>query len=449
MSQRKRIVIIGAGFGGLYATRTLSKADVDIVLIDRNNYHTFTPLLYQVATCAVDPSAIAYPIRSIVRNRSTVQFLLGEVKSIDVTNRQVLVATESSERTESYDYLLVAGGSITNTYGIESIQEHGFGLKDLNDAILLRQHILKLFEQAAWTSDDEERNALLTLVVVGGGPTGLETAGALYELYNYVLKREYNMAYPLQTRVVLLEAMDHILGPYPKSLRNAAVEQLDNLGVEVMLNAQVSEVTEGLVRLKDGRTIRSHTLVWSAGVKASPLASMIGVPLASSGRIPVDRQMQVLNLPENRVFAAGDITYLEDEKGKPYPMLIPVAKQQGMLAARNMLRLIAGEELENFRYIDRGIMATIGRRRAVAWIFYKIQLTGFLAWLSWLFLHLVTLIGVRNRIVVFLNWVWNYLTYDRSVRIILNGENGGVRKHSEEVVERDVSVEAGHRASEA
>jgi NADH dehydrogenase len=418
MAERKRIIIIGAGFAGLDAANVLNGQDVDVLVVDRHNYHTFTPLLYQVATCGLDPSAIAYPVRTIFRRHRNVSFLMGNVERIDTADRVVTIRTEDDMRTERYDWLLMAAGSVTNFFTAD-VERYAFGLKDLEDAIGVRQHILKLFEKATWAHDSDQRQALTTFVVVGGGPTGIETAGALYELYNYLLAQEYGTDQPpLKARVMLLEATDRLLAPYPAALQQAAVQQLASLGVEVMLNAVVERTEPERVVLKDGRTIATHTLVWAAGVKASPLVEMLGVPLQRSGRLPVRADLRVEGL--SRVYAAGDLTYLTDPHGDPYPMVIQVAKQQGRLAAHNILREMRGQPPADFVYRDLGIMATIGRRRAVAWIFNRFQLAGLLAWFAWLFLHLVTLMGFRNRASVFINWVWNYLTYDRSVRIILN-----------------------------
>lgn len=409
MQKHPRIVVIGAGFGGLYAARTLANQPVDVLLIDRHNFHTFTPLLYQVATCALDPSDIAYPTRSIFRGTTNVQFMLGEVVNIHPAEHCVSVKTNGHVQDEPYDYLIVAAGSVTNFFGKEDLRQHSFGLKDLSDGITLRNHILKLFERAAWTEDMELREALTTLVIVGGGPTGLETAGALYELYSHVLREEFTGRHQLTTRVILIEAADRLLAPYPERLQTAALKQLESLGVEVRLNEAVERVAEDGIYLSSGQFIPTYTLVWAAGVQASPVAALLGVELRKSGRVPVTSGLEGIGL--DRVYIVGDMACLEDASGKPYPMVIPVAKQQGILAAKNILRRLNGLEQRAFRYHDRGIMATIGRSRAVAWIYNRIQLTGFIAWVAWLALHLMWLLGFRNRISVFVNWVWMYFRY--------------------------------------
>lgn len=421
MAQRPKVLILGAGFGGLFAAWKLANQPVDVLIVDRNNFHTFTPLLYQVATCALDPSEIAYPVRGIFRDKKNIHFLLAEITAIDPNKRQVTLKSNSHEREESYDYLIVATGSVPTYFGNAHFRDHAFELRTLDDAVQLRNHVLKSLERAAWSENNvEEQKSLSTIVVVGGGPTGLETAGAVYELYNHVLKNEFS-AYPdLKARVILVEALPHLLTPYPEGLRESAKKQLESLGVEVILNNPVQEVASDHLTLKDGQRIQTHTLVWAAGVKASPVARMLGVELQKNGTIPIEPTTQVKGL--ERIYAVGDIAHLLDGKKQPYAQVIPVAKQQGMLAAENILRDINGEQPKHFKYIDRGIMATIGRRRAVAWLFYKIRLTGYLAWAVWLGLHIVTLMGFRNRLNVFVNWVWNYLTYDRSVRIILEPE---------------------------
>jgi NADH dehydrogenase len=412
-----KIVIIGAGFGGLYAARALANKAVDVILVDRHNFHTFTPLLYQVATCGLESEEIAYPVRGIFRGETNVRFLLGEVVDIEHETRQIHVRTNGSVRQESYDYLILAAGSVASYFGNESLKEHSFVLKTLNDAVTLRHHILKLFEKAAWSDDKSYQDTLTTMVVVGGGPTGLETAGALYELYNHVLRNEYAHLREMAAHVILVEGTDALLRPYPPYLREQAHKQLESLGVEVVLNDKINEYAHDHIRLESGRVINTYTVVWSAGVEASPLAKMLDVSLQKAGRVPVKPTLEVVG--RDNVYVIGDMAYLEDPQGQPYPMLIPVANQQGTLASQNILRRIAEQTEKTFTYDDKGIMATIGRSRAVAWLFYKIQLTGYLAWVVWLGFHLITLMGFRNRLNVFINWVWNYLTFDRSARLIL------------------------------
>jgi NADH dehydrogenase len=402
----------------MYAAQKLANTAVEVVLIDRRNFHLFSPLIYQVATSGLDPGEIAYPVRGIFRNKTNVSFLLGEVTDINQSDKILTVKVNGKSRQQPYDYLIVAAGSQTHYFGQHEIEEHAFGLKDLSDAVVLRNHILKCFELAAWAEDPVRKEALTTLVVVGGGPTGLETAGALHELYTHVLRKEYTKQ--LQNskgRVILVEMLDHLLAPYPERLQKAARRQLENLGVEVIVDRAVEHVEKDRITLSDGRIIPTYTLIWAAGVKASPLANLLDVPLQRGGRVPVHPTMEMIGSTD--IYVVGDMAYLEDRKGQPYPMLIPPAKQQGILAARNILRRLDGKPQQPFHYHDRGIMATIGRSRAVAWIYYKVQLTGFIAWMAWLGLHLITLMGFRNRLNVFINWVWNYLTYDRSVRIIL------------------------------
>lgn len=433
MQERKRIVIIGAGFAGLKAAQELAKQSFDIILIDRNNYHTFTPLLYQVATCGLDPSSVAYPIRSIFANDLNIHFLMGDVTGIDYKEQFVTVQTNSNgERQERYDYLFIAAGSKTNYFNNANIEYNTFGLRDLDDALTLRNHILRLFEKAAWTDDDSKRDALMTLVVVGGGATGLETAGALHELYNNVLDKEYDKNNNMQARVILLEAADNLLVPYPDSLRNSAKKQLESLGVEVRISAFVDEVSSDYIKLKNGEVIPTYTIVWATGVVGSPLAKLLDVELARGGRIPVELTMKIIG--RENIFAAGDIAYLlKPDSDLAYPGLIPVAQQQAALVAKNIIHDTKGESLENFTYFDKGTMATIGRRRAVAWVYNRVQLTGFFAWIAWLLLHLIELLGMRNRVQVFLNWIWDYLFYDRSVRIIVEGEKQKYAKKQEEI----------------
>ena len=429
---RPRIVIIGAGFGGLFAARKLANTATDVTLIDRQNYHTFTPLLYQVATAGLDPSEIAYPIRSIFRGAANVRPMMGDVQDIDTDGRTVQVKANGFTHHVPYDYLIIAAGSVTHYFGNEAVAAASFGLKDLGEAVVLRNHILKQFERAAWSADPDYRGASATMVVVGGGPTGLETAGALHELSARILQKEFaGVGADFTPRVILVEATDRLLRPYPEGLQAAAHEQLTSLGVDVVLNDPVEAVNADAVTLRSGRVIPTHTLIWSAGVKGSPLAETLGVPLVHGGRVSVLPTLDVAGL--EGVYVVGDLAYVDDGQGDRYPQMIPVAKQQGIQAAENILRQVRGEASRPFRYTDRGIMATIGRSRAVAWLFNRVPLRGYVAWIAWLGLHLLWLMGFRNQLNVLVNWVWNYFTYDRSVRIILEPQHPGASSLPEEM----------------
>lgn len=408
-----RVVIIGAGFGGLKAARSLAGAPVEVVLVDRHNYHLFQPLLYQVASAGLEPEEIAHPVRGILRRQRNARFLLTEVRRVDLTARQVV----TSEGPLDYDTLILAAGSVTQFFGLSSVAERAFGLKDLMDAIRLRNHVLTMFEQASKQpeGDAAARARLLTFVIVGGGPTGVELAGAFRELYSHVLARDYPALDFRQVRVVLVEATDRLLPALAPELGQQAVRTLERMGVEVRLGAALSSADEEGVTFQDGSRIPCATLVWAAGVRASPLADTLGLAACRGNRVCVEPTLQVIGHPE--AYAIGDMAYLEGPDGRPYPMVAPVAIQQGEAAARNIIRSLRGEPLQSFRYYDRGTMATIGRRAAVAQVF-GLKLTGGLAWLAWLFVHLMSLVGFRNRVLVFLNWAYGYLSYDRGARII-------------------------------
>jgi NADH dehydrogenase len=411
-SGRPRVVVVGAGFGGLSVVRKLAQADVDVLMLDRNNYHGFWPLLYQVATAGLEPESIAYPARAILRKYPNANFLMADVTDVDFERRLVL----TSGGPLAYDYLVLAAGSANNYFGDEALAAQTFGMKDIDDAERLRNQVLRAFEQAVIERDPAKRAALLTFVIVGGGPTGVELAGAFAELIRHVLRKDYPMLDVSQARVLLVEASDRILASFPEPLQRKARKRLEKMGVEVKLRTAVSAVDKGVVSFKDGTSLDSGTVVWAAGVRAADLADALGVPLGRGARVKI---RPTLNLPERpEVFVIGDMAYLEGYKnGQSYPMVAPVAIQQGKLAARNILALIEGRPLRTFRYFDRGQMATIGRRAAVMDSF-GIHLSGFIAWLGWLFVHLIELIGFRNRLVVLTNWAYNYFTYDRAVRLI-------------------------------
>lgn len=422
MPKQPTVVIIGTGFGGLRAAKTLRDKPVDVILIDRQNYHMFSPLLYQVVASGLEPGHIAYPVRDIFPDSTNVRFRLGEVTAINREQKQLTITTGEQDWQQSYDFLILAAGGKTNYFGMEQVEEHGFNIKNLPDAIVLRNHILRSFENAISTADEETKAALTTIVVVGAGPTGIETAGALQDLYNQVIRKKYGRQLDgIEGRILLVEMLDHVLDPYPPKLQQAAQRQLEELGVEVMLGHVVDTVTPDHIQLDNDEIIPTYTLIWTAGVKASPLAQSLNVELQRNGRVPVRPTMAMRE--DDSIYVIGDMAYLENKQGQPYPMLIPVAQQQGKLAAKNILRRIENQPQRKFHYRDRGMMATIGRRRAVAWVFHKLRMTGFLAWISWLGLHLLTMLGFRNRLLVLINWIWNYFSYGRSAQIILSHPN--------------------------
>jgi NADH dehydrogenase len=412
---RPRVVIVGAGFGGLSAARELGDSGADVLLLDRNNYHGFWPLLYQVATAGLEPEAIAYPARAILRKYGNTNFLMADVRGVDFERKQVLTTGAPI----GYDYLILAAGSANNYFGDESLADKTFGMKDIDEAEKLRNHALLSFERAVSEPDPARRAALLTFVIVGGGPTGVELAGAFAELIRHVLKKDYPMLDVSQARVVLVEAGNRVLASFPVPLQRGALKRLKKMGVEIRLGSAVADVRAGEVMFKDGNTLRSETVVWAAGVRAARLADALNLALGRGARVRVEPTLNVPGRPE--VFVIGDMAYLEGYKdGQAYPMVAPVAMQQGKRAARNILAGLAGDPPQPFRYFDKGQMATIGRRAAVFDAF-GVRLSGFLAWAGWLFVHLIALIGFRNRLVVLSNWVYNYLTYDRGVRLITGG----------------------------
>ena len=407
---RPRVVIIGAGFGGLRAARTLGGKLVDVVIVDRNNYHLFQPLLYQVATAGLEPDQIAHPVRAIVRKHHNVRFAMTRVTGVDLVKQ----CLNTRDGDVPYDYLIVAAGSATNYFGLETVRERAFQLKDVDHAIDIRNHILTQFEKAAAETDAARRIQLLTFCIVGGGPTGVEFAGALSELIRLVLVKDFPGLDLSQVRIVLLESGSELLQAFPKKLQDEALKVLNKKNVEVRFGSQVTGMNDTGVELQGGTVIPSKTLVWAAGVRGASIADSLGVALARGGRVPVEPTLQLRG--HSNVFVIGDLAYLEQD-GQPIPMLAAVAIQEGQRAARNVLRLIEGRTPEPFLYKDPGTLATIGRNKAVA-LLGRLQFTGFLAWLLWLGVHLIQLIGFRNRIMVLINWAWDYFFYDRGVRII-------------------------------
>ncbi|HAL16626.1 MAG TPA: FAD-dependent oxidoreductase [Anaerolineaceae bacterium] len=407
----KHVVIVGGGFGGLRAARRLAKAPVCITLIDRNNYHLFQPLLYQVATAGVSPTDVAYPLRSIFRRQKNLVYQMAEVTRVDLNNRRL----ETTNGSLDYDYLILAVGGETNYFGLESVAVNAFGLKGLEDASPIRDHLLHLFERAALVNDPLIRQALLTFVVVGGGPTGVEMAGAISELIRLVLTKDFPNQDFSHSRVLLLEATDRLLAAMPAGLGQATQKALKKKGVEVRFGAAVGSFDGRTVNLSGGEAISTHTLIWAAGVRSAALVDTLGLPQAAQRRVRVEPTLQLPGHPE--VYVIGDAAYLEDENKAPLPMVAPVAMQQGEHAADNLVQALNEQPQISFHYHDPGTMATIGRNQAVAWI-GPLQLHGFLAWVTWLVVHIFQLIGFRNRLLVLINWAWDYFFYDRAVRLI-------------------------------
>lgn len=409
------VVILGGGFGGLDAARTLNGAPVRVTLIDRHNYHLFQPLLYQVATASLSPGDVASPIRWILRRQQNVKVLLADVLAIDV-NRRTVHLDAAAESTLEYDYLIVATGAAHAYFGHPEWADRAPGLKTLDDALEIRRRVLLAFEAAERESDEAARRRLLTFVIVGGGATGVELAGALAEIARQTLRQDFRSIHPETSRIVLLEGSLSLLGAFPATLRERARRSLQQLGVEVRTGCIVTQVDEQGVRIGD-EEIAAQTVLWAAGVAASPVAVSLGAPLDRAGRVLAEPTLAVPGHPE--VFVAGDICALRQD-GAWLPGVAQVAKQGGQQAARNVLRAVRGEPLQPFRYRDYGSMATIGRGSAVADI-GPLKVSGLFAWLIWIFIHIFWLIGFRNRVAVMSEWAWAYVTMQRRVRLITGG----------------------------
>jgi NADH:ubiquinone reductase (H+-translocating) len=408
-----RVVIVGAGFGGIAAVQALTRAPVDVTIVDQHNFHTFSPLLYQVASAGLAPDDIAPNLRGIVQNNLNVEARMATVHGVDFDRREVLVDHGVSI---PYDYLILAAGAVSSDFDVPGVAEHAIPLKTLSDATRIRSTVLLRFEEAN-TNPSLADDGTLTFVVAGGGPTGVELCGALGELFTKVLAKDFKNLDVGRAQVVLVEMTGQLLGSFsPKSRAEAQIE-LGLRGVDVRLGVPISSVGPDKVQLSDGTVIPARTVVWAAGVKANPLAGALGLAQTKRGEIIVSADLTVPAHPE--VFVIGDLAAVERPGAKPYPQLAPVAMQAGRHAARSIKRRTRGKPTKPFRYIDKGIMATIGRRSAVAELPFGIRFGGTLGWLSWLGLHLVFLIGFRNRVVVVVNWAWNYLKWDRGNRVIL------------------------------
>lgn len=410
-TNRPRVVIVGAGFAGMNAAQSLRDAPVDVLLINQTNYHLFQALLYQVATAGLSPSDIAYPVRAIFRRQKNLRFRLTRMTGLD-PQAQVVHTTHGDI---PYDYLILALGGETNYFGQESVARHSLTLKDLEDSVTIRNHILKLFESSTQETSPEVSKAMRTIAVVGGGPTGVELAGSISQLIRLVLAQDYPELSFDDVRVLLLEASSRLLPGFPDDLSRKAVEKLQQKHVEVRLNAGVQSYDSRLIILKDGEQIPARTLIWTAGVRAVSLLDQLGFQQARQGRVVVEPTLQVPGFPN--IYIAGDAAYLEDRSGNPLPMIATFAIHQGRAAGRNIIRQVRGLPLERFHFEDRDTLATIGRNDAVAQV-GGFKFSGFFAWLVWLVIHLFRIIGFRNRLLVLTSWAGNYLFYDRSVRLI-------------------------------
>lgn len=412
VARRPRIVIVGAGFGGLSAAKGLAGVDADVTLIDRRNYHLFQPLLYQVATAGLSPAQIATPIRAIVADAANVRVLMGRVSGVDTARRVVRL----DERELPYDYLVLATGARHSYFGHDEWEQFAPGLKKIDDATEIRRRILTAFEQAESETDPEKRRRLLNFVVIGAGPTGVEMAGAIAELARRALARDFRTIDPRQARIVLVEAGPRVLAAFPEKLSAWAARALTKLGVEVMLGKAVTACDADGVVVGDER-IPAATVTWAAGVAASPAAKWLSAEADRAGRLKVLSDLSVPGHPE--IFAIGDTALSSDAAGESYPGLAPVAKQQGDYIGRLLRARLAGKTPSGpFRYKDRGTMATIGRGAAIAKFSERLQMTGFIAWVLWGVVHVFFLIGFRNRFTVLADWIWSYVTFQSGARLI-------------------------------
>jgi NADH:ubiquinone reductase (H+-translocating) len=407
---RPRVVIVGAGFGGLTAARRIARLPVQVTVVDRKNHHTFQPLLYQVATAGLSPGEIAAPIRWILRTYSNVEVLLEEVLDFNLEQKKAI----TKEQVLAYDYLIIASGATHAYFGHQEWEPLAPGLKTIEDALEIRRRVLLAFELAERQAASGQGQMPLNFVVIGGGPTGVELAGTLAEIARHALKHEFRAIRPEQTRILLIEGTPKVLGAYSEELSQKAKEQLEHLGVEVRTAHMVTQVEPGAVVVGEER-IPAQVVLWAAGVAASPLGHRLGVPVDRAGRVLVQPDLSIPGHPE--VFVIGDLAALADENGKMLPGVAQVAIQQGEHAAKNIGRDFEHQPRRNFHYYDKGSLATIGRAAAVAQ-FPHFSLSGYFAWLAWLFIHIFFLIGFRNRLLVMIQWAWSYLTYERGARLI-------------------------------
>ncbi|MFZ0951530.1 MAG: NAD(P)/FAD-dependent oxidoreductase [Candidatus Sulfotelmatobacter sp.] len=434
----RRVVIVGAGFGGLNAAQSLASAPVSITVIDRKNHHTFQPLLYQVATAGLSPGEIAAPIRSILRRHKNVEVLMAEVTGFDLERRVVQTAEGSDAQADPqeipYDFLIVAAGASHAYFGHDEWEAFAPGLKTIEDALEIRRRVLLAFELAERRANADQNhdgknhaNDPLNFVVVGAGPTGVELAGTLAEICRHALAQDFRAIDPRRARIHLIEGGPRVLPAYPEDLSRSALEQLQRLGVEVLTSTMVTNVEAGAIYMSGSASrteMNAAVILWAAGVAASPLGKKLGVPIDRAGRVLVNPDLSLPNHPE--VFVIGDLAALKDASGKLLPGVAPVAILEGRYVAKLIRREVRGENgaasRKPFHYFDKGSLATIGRSAAIAQ-FGKIHISGFIAWLAWLFVHIFFLIGFQNRVLVFIQWAWSYFTYERSARLITGNTN--------------------------
>ncbi|TKB99929.1 NAD(P)/FAD-dependent oxidoreductase [Pedobacter cryotolerans] len=412
-NKRQRIVIVGGGFGGIELAKKLRNKEVDVTILDKHNYHTFQPLLYQVATGGLEADSIAFPIRKIFKGQKNLKFRVTEVKKVIPEENKLLTTIGAIH----YDHLVIATGSTSNFFGQDEIQQNAMPMKSIPEALNLRSLILQNLEQSLITSEPTTKAELLNFVVVGGGPTGVETAGALAELKRHVLKNDYSEINIDQVNIYLIEGSPELLGPMSVQAQQKSQQFLEEMGVLVYTNARVKSYNGKTIELLDGRNISSATVIWSAGVKGVILDGLNPECTVRGNRLKVDR----INKVEcyQNIYAVGDVAaMITDETPNGHPGVAPAAIQQGTLLAKNLLNIIEGKPTENFKYFDKGSMATVGRNRAVVDI-GKIRFQGIFAWFTWMFVHLMTLVGFRNKLIVFVNWVWSYFSYDRGTRLII------------------------------
>jgi NADH dehydrogenase len=434
---RPRVVIVGAGFAGLTAARRIARLPVQVTVVDRKNHHTFQPLLYQVATAGLSPGEIAAPIRWILRAHSNVEVLLEEVVDFKLEHKKVI----TKEQVLDYGFLVIASGATHAYFDHQEWEPLAPGLKTIEDALEIRRRVLLAFELAERQTANGQSGSPLQFVVIGGGPTGVELAGTLAEIARHALNHEFRNIDPQQTRILLIEGSSRVLGAYSEELSRKAEEQLHRLGVEVRTSHVVTRIEPGAVWIGDER-IPAPVVLWAAGVAASPLGRKLGVPVDRAGRVLVQPDLSIPGHPE--VFVIGDLAALNDENGKMLPGVAPVAIQQGDWVAETIARDLENQPRRNFRYHDKGSLATIGRAAAVAQ-FGKFELSGYFAWLAWLFVHIFFLIGFRNRLLVMIQWAWSYLTYERGARLITGSNElpGWTQPQPEEDQTTEPTVPAG------